>query len=155
MLSFSTGLLNAIIGERGFGSALYGGVVRIYSGQRPASANDAIPAGAVEIARITEGGRVFYPGADSENAGLKFRISGPGELQNDGTWILTGIGSGAIKWFRWNWGYADLNQGSTLLPRLDGDAGPSAANDLVIPFESVFLGQKYMLDFFVAKIGPI
>lgn len=155
MLSFSTGLLNSIIGERGFGAALYGGVVRVYSGQRPDSADLAIPLGCVEVARITTEGRIFYPGADTENAGLKLKITSDRTLENDGRWVLTGIANGVATWFRWNWAFADLNLDSTALPRLDGDVSTSSAGDLVLPFLQMIPARTHTLDTFVAKIGPL
>lgn len=155
MLSFSTGLLNSIIGERGFGAALYGGVVRVYSGQRPDSADMAIPEGCVEVARITTEGRVFYPGADTENAGLKLKIASARTLENDGRWVLTGRVNGVATWFRWNWAFVDLNLDSTALPRLDGDVSTSSAGDLVLPFLQMIPARTHTLDTFVAKIGPL
>jgi hypothetical protein len=155
MLSFSTGLLNSIIGERGFGAALYGGVVRLYTGQRPVSADLAIPGGCIEVARITTEGRIFYPGADTENAGLKLRIQADQTLENDGRWVLTGIANGVATWFRWNWAYVDLNLDSTTLPRLDGDISTSPAADLVLPFVQMIPARNHTLDTFVATIGPL
>jgi hypothetical protein len=155
MLSFSTGLLNSIIGERGFGAALYGGVVRLYSGQRPASADLAVPAGCVEVARITTDGRVFYPGADTENAGLKLKISSAQTLVNDGRWVMVGIATGVATWFRWNWAYADLNLDSTALPRLDGDVSTLSEADLVLPFSQIVPAKTHVLDAFEAVIGPL
>lgn len=155
MLSFSTGLLNSIIGERGFGAALYGGVVRVYSGQRPDSADLAIPLGCVEVARITTEGRIFYPGADTENAGLKLKITSDRTLENDGHWVLTGIANGVATWFRWNWAFADLNLDSTALPRLDGDVSTSSAGDLVLPFLQMIPARTHTLDTFMAKIGSL
>lgn len=152
MLKFSSGLLLAIMGTIGFAGAMQGGVVRIFSGPRPDSADDAIPGGATEIARITTEGRVFYPGADTEGAGLQFSLGAGGVLRNGGVWMLRGIATGTPSWFRMNWSGADANESSAYLPRVDGDVGMTEFYDLVLPLESISPGQTQRLGEFIARI---
>ena len=153
MIRFSKGLLDAIMGNAGFRGAMQGGVVRVFSGTRPATANDAIPVGCVELARITTDGKTFYPGSDTNAAGLQFSLQSGGTLNSIGAWVLVGRASGVPLWFRWNWGGVDNNVYSGALPRIDGDVGPDEMSDLVIPLYSIFPSTRYRLEMFEATIS--
>ena len=156
MLSLSTGLQMALAGNAGFSMAMSGGLIRVYSGPRPASADDAIPPTATELARITTMGRIFYPGNDTENAGLFFRILPPGIIENDGRWGIVGINTGLATWFRWNWWSVDGNIEDYSLPRIDGDVAVSGEiGELYLPSRSIASGMSYFIDTFVASFGSI
>ena len=125
MLSFSKGLELAMIGVGGFGGVMQGGCIRIFSGQRPINANQAIPpsTSAVLIGSVTTEGLTFYPGNNVNNAGLNFRIDESNLLSNFGQWVFTAVASGEPAWFRWVWSGADDGGLSVYYPRLDGDIG--------------------------------
>lgn len=156
MLSLSTGLRMAIVGSTGFSVAMGGGLIRVFSGPRPESADAGIPAGAVEIARVTSEGKIFYPGNDIENAGLFFRILPPGIIENDGRWGLLGINSGQATWFRWNWWNVDNNFENYSIPRIDGDIAVSGEiGDFYLSNKTIVPGLRYYIDAFVASFGSI
>jgi hypothetical protein len=156
MLSLSTGLQMALVGNAGFSMAMGGGLIRIYSGPRPASADLPVPPTALELARITTMGRTFYPGNDTEGAGLFFRILPPGIVENDGRWGIVGIRAGQAAWFRWNWWNVDGNTESYSIPRIDGDVVVAGEiGDLYLPSRTMAVGTSYFIDTFVASFGNI
>ena len=156
MLKLSTGLRMALVGNAGFSMAMGGGVIRIFSGPRPAEASLAIPPSAVELARVTTMGRTFYPGNDTQNAGLFFRILPPGIVENDGRWGIVGIKAGQANWFRWNWWNIDNNAESYSIPRIDGDVAVTGEiGDMYLPTKNIFVGLNYYIDTFVASFGSI
>ena len=146
MISYSFGLQAAIIGDGGFARAMQGGVIRIYSGSRPETANDAIPSGCVEIARITQDGLPFYLGGIN---GLLLDLFSPAIIEKKGDWILTGMATGVPTWFRWNWFGHDDNIYSDILPRLDGDVattkGASGTGVLLLPIDEIVNGIKFSI----------
>lgn len=157
MLNLSTGLKMAILGSAGFSLAMGGGIIRVFSGTRPASANDPVPVGVFELARITTMGRTFYPGNDTQNAGLFFRILPPGIIENNGSWGLVTVRSGVATWFRWNWWHVDNNDDETLSkPRIDGDVAVAGEiGDLYLPTRNLILGVDFNIDTFIASFGEV
>jgi len=156
MLKFSTGLKFAILGDGGFSRAMGGGIVRVFSGVRPVNADSVVPVDCVELGRITTLGRIFYPGADTEGAGLVLRLILPEYIESEGVWTLKCINTGMATWFRWNWSGVDDNVASTVLPRVDGDVGTAdMLGDLTLANINLIEGQSFNLDVFVGSLGMI
>lgn len=152
MLSFSNGLCLAIMGGTGFGGAMDGGVIRIYSGTRPANANYRIPSDNVHLATVTTLGREFLPG-DPNTAGLRLRLGTNSVMENLGVWVLTPAKGGVAKWFRWNWRDADPNDDSGYYPRIDGDVGLlGTASDMLLEKTTLVVGQTVAFDLFLASL---
>ena len=153
MLQYSNGLCLAIIGSGGFASTMDGGVIRVFNGTRPVNPNLRIPAGNIEIAQVTTEGRVFIPGSDPNNAGLRFRLEADGFLGNLGLWYLVPTVSATAVWFRWNWRDADPNDDSGYFPRIDGDIGQVGSTaDMVLERTSLIAGQPIVFDLFGASL---
>lgn len=125
MIRLSTGLRNALVLNAGLGEMMNGGIIRVYGGSPPSSPDD--PPAATLLATITTDGKVFYPGNDTEGAGLLLSYVSPASIVKNGRWMLKGVGSGVAAWWRWCWSLPDDQYYSTYYPRIDGDAGPAGA----------------------------
>lgn len=145
MIRLSTGLRNAIMSNYGLGMIMNQGVIRCYNSSIPTTP-DLAPSG-TELARITTEGLTFIPGDLTTGAGLSIALISPGTLINDGNWVLTGLASGNITWFRWNWAGLDSLSYSTLTPRIDGLVG--TAGDLVLASTLVTSSSRRQLDQFL------
>lgn len=121
MISLSTGLRDALISQYGFGTVMNFGVIRVFGGTRPASADMA--AGSPPLAEITTEGRVFVPETDPNGAGISLQVISPGAVTHEGVLHIKGAGTGLATWWRWSWLAADDLNYSSYVPRVDGDAG--------------------------------
>lgn len=116
MIRLSTGLRNALMGASGLRAMMNRGVIDVYSGAPPALA-DMAPTG-THLARITQDGLTFIPG--STPGGLVLKKGLAGQLINDGSWVMTGLNTGAAGWWRWKWNGDDPGTFSLFYPRVDG-----------------------------------
>ena len=121
MVSLSTGLRDALISQYGFGTMMNFGVIRVFGGTRPASADAA--AGSLPLAEITTEGRVFVPETDPNGAGISLQVISPGTVTHEGVLRIKGARTGLATWWRWSWLGADDLGYSLYTPRVDGDAG--------------------------------
>lgn len=132
-LHFSTGLknqlFNAIRGAVTVTNSLEHGIIYVYSGSQPATA-DAAATGTL-LMKITVSSGAFTHGVATN--GLDFAASVNGVLTKDSGEVWSGIGLAAAGtgttagWFR-HCGNPDDNQGvSATLPRIDGRISSSGA----------------------------
>lgn len=125
MIRMSTGLRGALIWDSGFRSLMWRGVIEIYSGEQPATA-DLAPTGTY-LGRITENGSVWTPGQTL--GGLRLRSGETATaLEQDGNWVLKGVATGTPGWWRYIYNAGDSNANSGFYPRLDGNISESVAN---------------------------
>ena len=133
MLKFSTGLkgqlFSAIRGAVDATKSLEHGIIYIYSGSQPATA-DAAATGTL-LMKVTVGSGAFAHGTATN--GLDFDASVSGVMSKAAAEVWSGVGlagAGAgttAGWFR-HCGNPDDNQGvSTTLPRIDGRISTSGA----------------------------
>lgn len=116
----STGFAAAILGPSAFDTIFQDGVIEVFSGPPPASA-DAATTGTL-LARITKDGGAFTPGSPTN--GLRFVRDGRFAARDfSHTWTLTGVGTGTAGWFRLKGNALDANLASLSLPRIDGAVG--------------------------------
>lgn len=93
----STKARNLLASSLGFGSIFANGVIDIYTGTQPASA-DAAPTG-TKIGRITLSSGAFVQGTATN--GLTFGTAVDGVLPKSGVWSFNGISPGGTAgWFR-------------------------------------------------------
>lgn len=151
ILRFSTGLRAALATNYGMGAMMDGGWIAVYDTPLP-DTPDA-PPGALPLARITDGGRVFIPVDDPYGAGLRLQFASPyGLTQRDGSqWRMVGMRTGTAKWFRWYWRDEDTLGYSTYYPRVDGDldtlnslaagriVSTTITPDTLLPIEAFYL----------------
>ena len=142
-LRISTGLATLLAGTTGFSSAMGNGVIDIYSGTQPASA-DAAATGTL-LGTVTLNAGAFTPGSTTN--GLTFAAASAGTVSKSGVWSFVGIAAGTAGWFRFRGNAADGGGISTALPRLDGSVATSGAN-LNLSNISIAVGAPTTVDTF-------
>lgn len=117
-----------------FAGTFNGGVIRVFSGVRPAYADMAETG--TYLGSITKNG---YPPSMGVLAGLTFTQSGP-YITNDAfeLWSLGVEQAGTATWFRVVGPASDAGGVSYSLPRIDGDIAADGSKELRLP--SVTLG---------------
>lgn len=144
-LRFSTALRNATIGTVGMADALSTGVIEIYTGAQPASAND--PVSGTLLGTVTLNGAAFTPG--SATNGLTFAAAADGAVSKSATnWQFTGLATGSAGWFRFKGNAVDAGGSSTSAIRLDGSIATSGG-DMTIGNINVTVGAPNTVDQFV------
>jgi len=127
----STGFVNAINQTGSVKAVMVNGVIHIYSGAQPASADD-IETGTLLLIVTLDSGN-FTPGSPTN--GLNMDISTDGVLAKDTseTWSGNGLpaaGSGVSSgWFRW-YSNSATTGASTTAVRMDGAIGTSSSYEL-------------------------
>jgi len=123
-LRLSTGLRNAMLGTGSFKTIMQNGVIRVYSGVQPTSADDA--EAATVLLEITVASGTFTAGTATN--GLNFDAPADGALAKSSSEVWSGVSSasGTAGWFRF---YAnDMTTGaSTTAARFDGSVSTSGA----------------------------
>jgi hypothetical protein len=96
---------------------LQNGVLRIYSGTQPATA-DAAATGTL-LLQVTVSSGAFNHG--SATNGLDFELSGTSLVKSTAeVWSGIGLATGTAGWFRFCGNPSDAGEVSTTLPRIDG-----------------------------------
>lgn len=149
-IRFSTGLRNAILGTASFKDTFQDGVIYLYSGVQPSSADDAVQGTLLGI--VTQDAGAFTHG--SATNGLEFGTPSSGVLDKAGaeTWQFEAIASGTIGWFRLTGNANDDGTSSTTLPRVDGSVGRTGG-DLNLTNTTVASGAVTTIDTFPVNLG--
>jgi hypothetical protein len=143
-IKLSTGLRNAMAGTQGFAGALASGVIDVYSGAQPASA-DAAAAGTL-LGTVTVAGGAFTPGAPTN--GLMLATPAAGVVtKNTDLWQFNGIAVGTAGWFRFRGNAVDDGTASTTAPRMDGSIATSGG-DMNLGNLSITVGSPNTIDAF-------
>lgn len=148
MLRQSTGLRNALAGTTGFASTFANGIIEIYSGTQPATANAAATGTLLGV--VTTNGGAFTPG--SATNGLTFAAPASGIVSKSAsTWRFTGLATGTAGWFRLKGNALDDNGVSTTLPRLDGNIA-NTGGDMSLSNTAIVTGSPNTIDTFSYEI---
>lgn len=139
----STGLRNKLVGTTGFSSVFANGVMEIYSGAQPATADAAATGTLLGVVTLNSG--AFVPGSPTN--GLTFAEPADGEVLKSGVWSFNGIAVGTAGWFRLKGNAADAGGVSTTLARVDGSIAVSGG-DLALSSLSISIGAPNTLDRF-------
>ena len=152
-LTFATGILAAseaflagtiVTGNNGgsWKSLLDNGIIRIYSGTQPASADDA-ETGTL-LLEITVASGAFVAG--SPDNGLSFRQILSGVMSKDDGEVFSGVGqaNGTAGWGRY-YSNAYVTGASTNAIRFDGSVGTSGAQ-FILSSTNIVLGATTTLD---------
>ena len=143
-IRLSTGLRNAIAGTSGFAGAMSTGVIDIYSGAQPLTADSA--ASGTLLGTATVAGGAFNPGSPTN--GLLFAAAVGGAVtKNADLWQFNGIANGTAGWFRFRGNAADAGGASTTLVRMDGSIA-SSGGDMSLGNLSVTIGSPNTIDAF-------
>jgi hypothetical protein len=143
-IRFSTGLRNNLAGTTGFAASFANGVIEIYTGTQPSSANNAVTG--TLLGTVTLAGGAFTPGSPTN--GLTFAAAADGSVSKSGVWSFVGIAAGTAGWFRLKANAVDTGLLSTTAVRMDGSIGTSGA-DLNISNINVAIGAPNTVDTFV------
>lgn len=139
MANMSSGLKNWLLATGSFSGAFDRGVIELYSGAPPASADE--PHAGTLLGKITTDGEPFTPG--QINGGLRFliipQLAGATKFFGD-SWVATFTAAGVVGSWRLKTNVDDPNVQSFAHPRLDGVLG-SEANELYLPQTTVDVGD--------------
>lgn len=148
-IKLSTGLRTSLAGTTGFGATFAKGVIHIYSGPQPVSAD--APASGTLLGIVTDSAAPFAFGSPTN--GLNFGAAADGGVSKsvNQEWKFKGIANGTAGWFRLMGNISDTLDASTALPRLDGSIGTSGA-DLNLSNIAVKLNVPATIDVFTFSI---
>ena len=140
----STGLRNLMLSTAGFTEIFANGIIEIYSGAQPASADNA--ATGTLLGTVTKAGGAFTPGTSTN--GLTWGTPSAGVVsKSTDLWQFTGVAAGTAGWFRLKGNALDDNLSSTTLPRLDGSIA-SSGGDLNLSNLTISVGAPNTIDSF-------
>lgn len=143
-IRLSTGLRNAIAGVQGFAGAMNTGVIDIYSGAQPLTADSA--AAGTLLGTVTIAGGAFTPGSPTN--GLVLAAAADGAVAKAASlWQFTGVAVGTAGWFRFRGNAADAGGASTSLARMDGSIA-SSGGDMNLGNLSITIGSPNTVDAF-------
>ena len=151
----STGLRNKMANAFGVASgqatngAFDDGVIYIYSGAQPLTADAAVSGTLLGI--VTKDSGAFAFGAATN--GLVFDAPADGVISKAAadTWSFVGLAVGTAGWFRLMGNATDSLALSTTLPRLDGSVGVSGT-DLRLSNIAITIGAPNTIDTFTFTI---
>jgi len=142
-IRLSTALRNNIAGTTGFAATFANGIIEIYTGTQPASADAAVTGTLLGTVTLASG--AFTPGTSTN--GLTFATAADGAVSKSGTWSFNGVAAGTAGWFRFKGNALDDNLVSTTLPRLDGSVSVSGA-DMNLSNISIAISAPTTIDSF-------
>lgn len=146
-IRLSTGLRTLLAGTTGFATTFANGVIEIYSGSQPVSADAAVTGTLLGTVTLNSG--EFTPGSPTN--GLTFGVPANGSVAKSGVWSFNGVAAGTAGWFRLKGNAADAGGASTVLPRLDGSVATSGA-DLNLSNIAIAIGAPNTIDSFSLAI---
>ena len=142
-LRLSTGIRTALAGTQGLKTLLNGGILEIYTGGQPSSADYAETG--TKLVRIT------LSSGDVATAGLTFGTAAAGVLPKSASvWSGAILVSGVGGWFRL-YGTAGTTGSSASENRIDGNVGVSGS-DLVLSNSSLTKDATITIDSFSLTI---
>lgn len=153
-LQVSTGFKVAILGPSSFSDIFDFGAIHVYSGQQPATADDAVVG--TLIGTVTTGGLPWSPQAHS--SGIRLSQSGPYIVKFPwDNWLLQVAATGIASWARLVGKGEDNGVLSYDLPRIDMGVS-DLVNDnpgLLIPSAALTQGQTVAISSFMYTIPPV
>ena len=144
-LKFSTGIRDGMLDSTGITEALNDGIIHIYSGSQPTSADDAVQG--TLLGKVTVDGGAWTPGSPTNGLGFDTPVNGTLSKAAAENWLFNGIVDGTAGWFRFMGNAADALGSSTTLPRIDGSIATYGA-DLNLSNVSIVTGAPNTIDVF-------
>lgn len=147
-VKLSTFLRTQLAGTTGFASAFANGVIEIYSGAQPATA-DAAPTGTL-LGTVTLASGAFTPGVATN--GLTFAAAANGVASKSGTWSMNAAVAGTAGWARFKGNAVDAGAaGNTTNSRMDMAVGVTGA-DLNLSNIALTVGLPVTIDTFTFTV---
>lgn len=142
----STGLVNALLDTGSLRATMADGVLDVYSGTQPATA-DAVETG-TKLLSITLASGAFTGGVATNGLEMEASAtSGVLEKSASEVWSGDGIAAGTAGWFRWY--DNDYTTGaSTTAVRADGSVGTSSAFEMQMSNLSITIGGETIINSF-------
>jgi len=142
MFLFSTGLKNDILGTSSLSALLTDGIVSLYAGTIPATAQDSIGQ-AVLLNTYTDNSSAVGAGN-----GLNFATPTGGSISKDAAQVWSGVAvaTGTSTFFRFH-AQADTGTLSQIDVRIQGTVGGNNA-DMFVQTNVITLGVNYTIDYF-------
>jgi hypothetical protein len=139
----STGARTLLAGASGFAEIFEKGVIEIYTGTQPITADSA--ASGTLLGTVTLGSGAFTPGSPTN--GLTFAAPIAGAVSKTGVWSMNGVAAGTAGYFRLKANGVDAGTLSTSLPRMDGSVAVSGG-DLNLSNIAIAIGAPTTIDTF-------
>jgi hypothetical protein len=145
-IQLSTGLRNKMLDSTGFTGAFNDGVIYIYSGPQPVSADAAVQG--TLLGKVTVNGGAFAFGSPTNGLGWEAAAAGVIVKETTEVWSMTGLSPGGTAgWFRLMGNVSDDLGVSTTLARLDGSVAQSGG-DLNLSSTTIVIGAPTTVDTF-------
>lgn len=147
-LRLSTGLRNKLLGSEGFQTIMQNGVIRIFPGVQPSSADDGESVS--PLIEITVSSGTFTPGTATNGLNFEAPSGGSCAKSTAEVWSGSAASTGTAGWFRF---YAnDRATGSdTTHARFDGSVSTSGAQ-LNMSSTAITAGATTTIDSFVVTM---
>ena len=149
---YSTGLLNKLLGDsavtagsNGLAGILKDGIIEIYSGSQPATADSAVTG--TLLATVTQNAGAFSAGSPTNGLEFAAPVGNVLSKSSSETWQYTGVAAGTAGYFRFKGNAVDAGGSSTLLPRIDGSIG-TVSGDMILSTTSIVIGTPGTVDVF-------
>jgi hypothetical protein len=148
-IRLSTGLRTAIMGTGGgLSTVLANGVMEIYTGSQPASADAAVTGTLLGTVTLNSG--AFTPGVATNGLTWADAVNGVAS-KSTSVWSFNGIAAGTAGWFRLKGNAPDAGALSTTLPRIDGSIATSGG-DISMSNITVAVGAPNTIDAFTMTL---
>ena len=142
---FSTGLRNAMLGSTGLDAALTNGVIYIYSGAQPATADSAIAG--VLLGKVTVDAGAFAHGSPTNGLNFDSPVAGVIAKAAAENWQFNGVADGTAGWFRFAGNPNDDGTSSTTLSRIDGSIAKTGG-DMTLSNTAIVTAAPNTVDVF-------
>lgn len=146
MAKFSTGLRNAMLTGQSFKATMDGGLLNIYAGTPPATADDGV-SGATPILTLS---------VDGTGGGLHFAMTAEnGAIGKDTSELWKGIiqATDAAAWFRFV-AAGDTGATSDVAPRIQGTIGV-AGTDMLMANTTLTETEEFTLNYFTVVLPTV
>jgi hypothetical protein len=137
----STGLRTLMAGTTGLAAALANGVIEVYSGAQPATADAAVTGTLLGTISLNSG--AFVAGVATN--GLTWAAAAAGVASKTGVWSMVGGAVGTAGWARFKGNAADAGALSTTAIRMDMAVGVVGA-DLNLSNIAITVGLPVTID---------
>lgn len=145
-LSYSTATVHGLFGSTALYELFNDGVIEIYSGTRPTTADSAVGS-ATLLGTVTQNGGAFTPGSATNGLSLGTPADRSVDKNSSEVWQFTAVASGTATWFRLKGNATDTGAASTSLPRIDGTIS-AFGGDATLTDTSIVSGNVYTFNKF-------
>ena len=140
--NFSTAVYNGMFNNTGLKTMFANGVIKIYSGSRPANADNAVTG--TLLCTITLAGGAFTPGSPTNGINFDTPVLRVLSKAAAETWSGIAVATDTAGWARFSGNAADSGGSSTTLPRIDMTVGVTTG-DLKLATVSLVTGAPVVV----------